>query len=58
MQRALWRAPHVDVCSTEATVSPRVDSFILVLDGGEEVTFRFGTEALKREFIEAITIGS
>jgi hypothetical protein len=33
-----------------------VDSVILVLDGSEEVTFRFGTAASKEEFIEAITI--
>ncbi|KAJ3622943.1 hypothetical protein MTP99_019209 [Tenebrio molitor] len=49
---------HIHFRYIEATLTPTVDSVTLALDGGEEVTFRFGTEASKREFIEAITIES
>jgi hypothetical protein len=54
----LEKTRHIHFPYIEATMSPTVDSITLELEGGEQVTFRFGTEASKRQFIEAITIES
>ncbi|XP_066261824.1 uncharacterized protein [Euwallacea similis] len=49
---------HIMFSDIEMTTSPTRNSFLLRLEGGDEVKFIFGTEAAKNDFVESITIES